>query len=417
MKPSSSKRYKNDVFEKAYLFTKADELKSQGLFPFFKPLQSMTGNRVVMEGKEVVMAGSNNYLGLTSDQRIIDAAKKAAAQYGTGCTSAYMHTGTLAIHKELEEKLATFMQKEACVLFSTGYLTNSETISTITAPDDVIFSDKENHASIVTGLQSSSAQIKRFLHNDMQKLEAILELEDNDAGKLIISDGVFSMTGKLANIPELLRLAKRYGARLYLDDAHAVGVIGEGGRGSASFFSLLDEVDLVSGTFSKSFASLGGFVVGPQQVIEYIRQNAPVQSSSASMPPSNTAAVLKSLEILQQEPWRLDRLKEITHYMTTELKNMGFYVFDTDTPIVSVLIGEMTDCFRFCNDLYDLGVFANAVAPPAVPLNQSLIRSSYMATHTNEDLDLILEAFRKAGLKNGIIEQNGHSSIDHPDMH
>lgn len=401
----------NDIFAKAYDFTKADEVKAQGLYPYFKPLQATDGTVVKIEGRDVIMAGSNNYLGLTNDPRVVKAAQDVINLYGTGCTGSRYLNGTLDLHLELEEKLADFMQKEACVLFSTGYQTNEGSIQTIAGRKDIIFSDKDNHACIVTGTLVSNAKTIRYQHNDMEQLEKLLERSDPNAGKIIVSDGVFSMSGTLAKVPELVALKERYGARLYLDDAHAIGVIGQGGRGSASTFELLNEVDLVSGTFSKSFASLGGFLVGDKEVIEYIRHHSPAHIFSASMPPANVATVLKALEILQEETWRLDRLKEISNYMRNELRKMGFNVWTSQTPIIPIVIGEMMECFKFWKDLFEEGVYVNCVVPPAVPQGQSLMRTSYMATHTDEHLDRMLEAFRKVGIKRGIIDKNGHSLI------
>ncbi len=402
----------NDIFNKAYEFTKAEEVRASGLYPYFKPLTATDGTVVKIEGREVIMAGSNNYLGLTNDPRVLEAARAAILKYGSGCTGSRYLNGTLDIHLELEEKLAVFMRKEACVLFSTGYQTNEGSIQTIAGRNDVIFSDKDNHACIVVGTLCSAAKTVRFTHNDMDHLRKLLEREDPKVGKIIVSDGVFSMSGALANIPELVSLAKEFGARLYLDDAHAIGVIGEAGRGSASAFGLLDDVDLISGTFSKSFASLGGFLVGDYKVIEYIRHVSPAHIFSASMPPANVATVLKALEILQEETWRLDRLKEISDYMRSGLSQLGFNMWTSQTPIIPVVIGEMFKCFQFWKDLFESGVYVNAVVPPAVPRGQSLVRTSYSATHTNDQLDFILDAFKKVGIKHGIIDSNGHSLIE-----
>ena len=402
---------RSDIFDKAFGYTKADEVKALGLYPYFKPLQATDGTIVEIEGREVIMAGSNNYLGLTNDKRTIEAAKAAIVKYGTGCTGSRYLNGTLDIHIELEERLATFMKKESCVLFSTGYQTNEGSIQTIADRNDIIFSDKDNHACIVVGTQCSVAKTMRYNHNDMDHLRRLLEKADADVGKIIISDGVFSMSGTLAKIPELLALAKEFGARLYLDDAHAVGVIGEGGRGSASTFGLQEDIDLISGTFSKSFASLGGFIVGQREVIEYIRHHSPAHIFSASMPPANVATVLKAMDIMSEEPWRLSRLNEISTYMRTELCKLGFNVWTSQTPIIPIVIGEMMLCFQFWKDLFEEGVYTNAVIPPAVPQGQSLLRTSYMASHTDEHLDRILEAFRKVGLKHGIIDQNGNSLV------
>lgn len=412
MADSKSDVKTNDIFAKAYDFTKAEEVKAKGLYPYFKPLQATDGTTVQIDGREVIMAGSNNYLGLTNDPRVIEAATEVLKVYGTGCTGSRYLNGTLDLHIELEEKLAEFMRKDACVLFSTGYQTNEGAIQTIAGRKDVIFSDKDNHACIVTGTLVSNAKTMRFQHNDMEQLEMLMNRADENAGKIIVSDGVFSMSGTIANVPDLVRLKNEFDARLYLDDAHAIGVIGEGGRGSASTFDLMDEVDLISGTFSKSFASLGGFLVGDQEVIEYIRHNSPAHIFSASMPPANVATVLKALEILQDETWRLDRLEEISNYMRESLRDMGFNVWSSQTPIIPVVIGEMMDCFQFWKGLFEAGVYVNAVVPPGVPRGQSLVRTSYMATHTDEHLDRILEAFRKVGIEQGIIDQNGHSLLE-----
>ncbi len=400
------------VFKKAYDFTIADEIKAKGLYPYFKPLQATDGTIVNIEGREVIMAGSNNYLGLTNDPRTIEAAQRVIEVYGTGCTGSRYLNGTLDLHLELEQKLAEFMRKEACVLFSTGYQTNEGSIQIIADRNDIIYSDKDNHACIVVGTQVSNAKTIRYRHNDMDHLKSLLERSDPDAGKIIVTDGVFSMSGTLAKVPELAALAKEFGAGLYLDDAHAIGVVGEGGRGSASVFGLMDEVDLISGTFSKSFASLGGFIVGDRTVIEYIRHKSPAHIFSASMPPANVATVLKSLEILQEEPWRLERLEQISSYMRNELKNLGFNVWTSQTPIIPVVIGDMYSCFQFWKDLFEAGVYVNAVVPPAVPQGQALVRTSYMATHTDQHLDRILDAFRKVGIKHGIIDENGKSLIN-----
>ena len=399
-----------DIFQKAHNFTRADEVKAMGLYPYFKPLEATDGTIVEIEGQEVIMAGSNNYLGLTNDPRTIKAAQDALTKYGTGCTGSRYLNGTLDIHLELEDKLAEFMGKEGCVLFSTGYQTNEGAIQTIAGRNDIIFSDRDNHACIVVGTQVSNAKTVRYKHNDMDQLRKFLEQADPNAGKIIVTDGVFSMSGTLAKVPELVALAKEFNARLYLDDAHAVGVVGKGGRGSASVFGLTDQVDLISGTFSKSFASLGGFLVGDRTVIEYIRHHSPAHIFSASMPPANVATVLTALDILKEETWRLDRLEEISIYMRTELEKLGFNVWSSQSPIIPVVIGDMMDCFKFWKDLFKEGVYANAVIPPAVPQGQSLLRTSYMASHTDSHLDRILEAFRKVGIKNGIIDNNGHSA-------
>lgn len=352
------------------------------------------------------MAGSNNYLGLTSDPRVKEAAIEAIRKYGTGCTGSRFLNGTLDLHLELEARLARFMGREACILFSTGYMTNMGVIQALTSKNDIIFSDKDNHASIVAGTQVSLATTVRYRHNDLNHLRRLLEraqLEHPEAGKLIVTDGVFSMSGVIARVPELVELAEEFGAALMLDDAHAVGVIGPGGRGSAAYFGLEHKAHLTVGTFSKSFASLGGFCVGDRDVIEYIRHTSSAHIFSASMPPANVATVLKCLDILESEPERLERLWKISDYMREGFRSAGFNVWNSQTPIIPVVIGDMMTCFRFWRDLLEEGVFVNAVVPPAVPQGQALMRTSFMATHTDEELDYILEAFYRVGKRHGVI--------------
>ncbi len=387
------------------------QVKTANLYPYFRPLERNEGSRAIINGQEVIMAGSNNYLGLTSDPRVKAAAIDAIERYGTGCTGSRFLNGTLDIHIELEEKLAAFMGAEAGVLFSTGYMTNQGVIQALAGKNDIIFSDKDNHACIVAGTQVSNAEAWRFRHDDMTHLRRLLEraaTERPDAGKLIVTDGVFSMSGVIANVPELVKLAEEFDAALMLDDAHAVGVIGTGGKGSAAHFGLSDRVHLTTGTFSKSFASLGGFVTGPRDIIEFIRHTSSTHVFSASMPPANVATVLKCLEILETEPERLERLWRISDYMRAGFEDAGFDVWNSQAPIIPVVIGDMMTCFEFWRDLLEAGVFVNAVVPPAVPQGQSIMRTSYMATHTDDELDFILDAFRRVGKKHGIIDRNGH---------
>lgn len=403
------------LFEKCHRFFDPSsdyaKVKEADLYPYFRPIEESEGSQAVMDGEKVIMAGSNNYLGLTSDPRVKEAAKAAIDQYGTGCTGSRFLNGTLDMHLELENRLASFMGKEKAVLFSTGYMTNEGVLQSVAGRGDIIFSDKDNHACIVSGTKTSLAETRRYRHDDMEHLRGMLERaeeENPSAGKLIATDGVFSMSGKIAQVPQLLELADEFDAALMLDDAHAIGVIGPGGRGSASTFGLKDDVHLITGTFSKSFASLGGFCVGDRDVIEYIRHEASTHIFSASMPPSTVATVLKSLEILENEPERLDRLEEVSDYMRDGFRSLGFDVWESETPIIPVVIGDMEKCFRFWRDLLAEGVFVNAVVPPAVPRGQALMRTSYMATHTDEELNKILDAFHKVGKKHGVIGTNGH---------
>ncbi len=404
------------LFDKCHRFLEPSglyrQIKDADLYPFFRPIERNDGARALIDGREVIMAGSNNYLGLMSDPRVKEAASLAIKKYGTGCTGSRFLNGTLDLHIELEARLASFMGQESCVLFATGYMTNQGVLQSLAGKGDIIFSDKDNHACIVAGTRVSLADTWRFRHNDMDHLRRLLERardERPDAGMFIVTDGVFSMSGALAKVPELVELSEEFGAALMLDDAHAVGVIGKGGRGSASHFGLENRVHLTTGTFSKSFASLGGFVVGNEDVIEYIRHTSSAHIFSASMPAANVATVLACLDILDQEPERLDRLWEISDYMRTGFQNLGFNVWTSQTPIIPVVVGKLDTCLRFWKDLLADGVFVNAVFPPAVPKGQSLMRTSYMATHTNEDMDAILESFHRVGYRNGVIATNGIS--------
>ena len=389
------------------------ELFDSGLYPYFRPIERNEGTRAIVDGHEVIMAGSNNYLGLTTDPRVKEAASNAIKQYGTGCTGSRFLNGTLDLHLELEEKLAAFMRKPSCILFSTGYMTNMGVVQSLATRGDIIFSDKDNHSSIIAGTQVSTAESWRYRHSDMNHLRQLLQKATKDfpsAGKLIVSDGVFSMSGKIAQIPELVKLTAEFDAALMLDDAHAVAVMGDGGRGSASHFGLEDEVAITTGTFSKSFSSIGGFAVGDKEIIEYIRLHASVHIFSASMPPSCVATVLKCLEILQEEPWRLKRLWDISNYMREGFRSAGFNVWTSQAPIIPVVIGfDMDMAFRFWNELLKEGVFCNPVVPwrGAIAGGRSIMRTSYMATHTDEDLDHILEAFYRVGKRFNILSNNG----------
>jgi 8-amino-7-oxononanoate synthase len=404
------------IFEKCHRFFDASgdyaKVKKADLYPYFRPIEKNEGSTAIMNGNEIVMAGSNNYLGLTADPRVKEAAQHAVEKYGTGCTGSRFLNGTLDLHLQLEERLAEFMGKEKAVVFSTGYMTNEGVLEAVAGRNDIIFSDKDNHACINSGTRVSLAETRRYRHNDMEHLDEMLARAADDqpnAGKIIATDGVFSMSGKIAQVPDLLEVADRYNAALMLDDAHAIGVIGPGGTGSAATYGLKDQVDIITGTFSKSFSSLGGFAVGDRDVIEYIRHEASTHVFSASMPPANVATVLKCLDILEQEPERLERLWEISSYMRDGFRDLGFDVWDSETPIIPVVVGDMETCFRFWRSLIEEGVFVNAVVPPAVPQGQALMRTSYMATHTDEELDHILEAFHKVGTKLGVIGQNGHT--------
>ena len=361
------------------------------------------GNEVIIDGQKMLMIGSNNYLGLVSDPRVKEAAFQATLKYGAGCTGSRFLNGTLDIHEELEYKLARFLNKEKVQVFSTGFQTNLGTISCLVGKNDLIFADRSDHASIVDGCRLSFGKTIKFKHNDMEDLARLLEANNHDCGKLIIVDGVFSMEGDIANIPEIVRLARKNGARILVDDAHSVGVLGKNGRGTTEHFGLEDETDMVLGTFSKSFASIGGFIASTTEVIDYIRHFSRPLIFSASIPPASVAVCLTALEIIQKEPERRERLWEIMHRVHKEFNGMGFNIGSTQTPIVPISIGEEMETFQFWKALSEEGLFTNPIIPPAVPPGQGLIRTSYTATHTDEQIDRVLETFHKVGKNFGVI--------------
>lgn len=394
-----------DLFDKCYKFTRADEAKAQGYYPYFKAIQSGAGSSVMIDGKKFIMIGSNNYLGLTQDERVKQAAIEALETFGSGCTGSRYLNGTLSLHEELEEKLANFVRKDAALVFSTGFQTNQGTISTIVGKDDIIFSDRANHASIIDGCRLAFGKIVRYKHNNIQDLERQLKTNGkNSGGKLIVSDGVFSMEGDIVKLPEILELANKYQARVMIDDAHSCGVLGKTGRGTGEHFGLEDGIDLVMGTFSKSFASIGGFIAGEKKAINYIKHHARSFIFSASMPPSAVATVSKAVDILISEPERLDHLWKNTKKMKKGFDEMGFNTGVSETPIIPIIIGDDLKTFFFWKLLFENGIFSNPVISPAVEQGNQLLRTSYMATHTDEELDQVLEAFYKLGKQFGLIQ-------------
>ncbi|MFQ5707710.1 MAG: aminotransferase class I/II-fold pyridoxal phosphate-dependent enzyme [bacterium] len=392
-----------DLFDKCYNFTKARELQDEGWYPYFKAIQSGADMEVVIDGRKLIMVGSNNYLGLTQDPRIKAAAIKAVNEFGSGCTGSRFLNGTLSLHVELEEKLAAFMEKEAALIFSTGFQTNLGTISTVAGKDDIIYTDRNNHASILDGCRQSFGRVVKFKHNNMRDLERLLAASNPDSGKLIVVDGVFSMEGNLTNLPGIVEIAKKYRARIMVDDAHSIGVFGEHGRGTAEHFGLEDDVDIIMGTFSKSFASLGGFIAANAKVVDYVKHHSRALIFSASMPPAAVASVLAALEIIKNEPERKDRLWRNVRKMKSAFDQLGFKTCGSESPVIPIVIGEMMDTFVFWKRLFENGVFANPAIPPAVPPGKSLIRTSYMATHTDEELDKVLDVFYKLGKEFGLI--------------
>ncbi len=368
------------------------EVREIGIYPYFHCLESRQAPEVIMEGKRRIMLGSNNYLGLTSNQDVIDAGVKALQKYGTGCSGSRFLNGTLDLHLKLEKELSQFLHKEAAMTYSTGFQTNLGILSSICSKGDYIICDRENHASIYDGAKLSYAEMKRYFHNDMDALERILKKLGTDAPKLIVTDGVFSMSGDIAKLPDIVDLAKKYNARIMVDDSHGIGTIGEGGRGTASYYGLEDEVDIIMGTFSKSFASLGGFAVANENVIDFMRHMSRPFMFSASMTPANAASALAALEYLIAHPEIKDQLTEIAAYLGSALEKRGVKYKKTLTPVVPIYTTDGNTTLKIVRELYDEGVFVNAVLPPATPENECLIRTSLMA---NISKDLIDEAADK----------------------
>ena len=395
-----------DLFRKCYDFTRADEVKALGLYPYFRPIEENEGPVVQIEGKKVIMAGSNNYLGLTAHPKVKEAAIKAIEKYGTGCSGSRYLTGTLDLHIELEERLAKFFNKEAVLLFSTGYQTAQGIIPTLVQRGDYVISDKDNHACIIAGnlmAKGATAEFVRYKHNDMDDLERVIQKLPADAGKLVVSDGVFSTGGEIVELDKLNKIAKKYSARVLIDDAHSVGVIGKGGRGTASEFNLENEIDLTMGTFSKTFASLGGFVAGEAKVINYLKHHSPALIFSASPTPASVASALAALSILEAEPERVTMLINNANKVRQGLKKAGFTVLEGRTGIVPVIVGNDDIAFKMWRMLYDAGVFVNVFISPGVPPGRQMMRTSYMATHKEEHLNAIIDIFTETGKKLGLI--------------
>lgn len=393
-----------DLFQKCRSFQDAKVLMNEGLYPFFKAIESSTGSSVVTHGAKRVMIGSNNYLGLTHHPNVKEAAKKAIDDFGTGCTGSRFLNGNLVSHELLEQKLAEFLGKEACLVFSTGFFANQGSLSCLVGRNDAIFSDRENHASIVEGTRLALGETIRYPHNNISSLDQLLtEKRGQFDGAMIVADGVFSMSGEIVDLPGLVKVASKHNCKLYIDDAHSLGVLGDRGRGTGSHFGLSDEVDIVMGTFSKSFASIGGFVAGDTDTIHYIRHKARPFMFSAAMPPAAVASVLACLEVVQKEPEIFESLWKNARKMKRGFSELGFNTLNSQTPIIPVVIGDDLKAFMFTKALYENGVFATPVVKPAVPDGMALIRTSYMATHTDEDLDYVLDVFAKLGKQFGLI--------------
>lgn len=395
-----------DLFKKCADFTRADEIKALGVYPYFRAIEENEGPVVQIEGKKMVMAGSNNYLGLTAHPKVKEAAIHAIEKYGTGCSGSRYLTGTLDLHIELEDRMAKFFGKEAVMLYSTGYQTAQGIIPTLVQRGEFVVSDKDNHACIVAGnlmARGSTAELLRYKHNDMNDLERILNKIPKETPKLIVSDGVFSTGGEIVDLPQLVQLAKTNNARVLIDDAHSVGVIGKGGRGTASEFDLVDDVDLTMGTFSKTFASLGGFVAGDAKVIDYLKHHSAALIFSASPTPASVAAAMAALEILEAEPERVEKLISNSNRVRKGLTEAGFTIIEGRTGIVPVIVGNDELAFKMWRRLFDEGVFVNVFISPGVPQGRQMMRTSYMATHEIEHLDFIIDTFIKVGKELGLI--------------
>ena len=390
------------LFEKCRHFTKAREARAAGLYPYFKPISESEDTVVTIEGKKRIMLGSNNYLGLTHHPKVLETAQRALLRYGSGCTGSRFLNGTLDLHQQLEADLATFLGKEACLVFSTGYNANLGLVSGLVGRNDLVLLDKLDHASIVDGAKLSYGETERFNHGDLAGLERKLQ-KAQGRGVMIIVDGVYSMEGDIADVPGVSRLARQYGAAFALDDAHALGVLGPNGDGTAAHFGMTDEVDIIAGTFSKSLASIGGFVAASENVVDFLKHHARPLIFTASLPPANTAGVLAALQVLQEEPDRRTRLWENTRRLLDGIRALGYDTGPTETPIVPVIIGPLDLTLVFWRMLYEAGVFTNPVVPPAVPAAQCRLRTSLMATHTADQIDFCLEAFGRIGRELGVI--------------
>jgi 8-amino-7-oxononanoate synthase len=384
-----------DIFDKCYNFTAAKEAIKAGIYPYFHMLESGQDTEVIINGKRTIMIGSNNYLGMTSEPRVIEAAKKAVDKYGSGCTGSRFLNGTLDLHIKLEKRLAEFVHKESALTFSTGFQTNLGVISAIAGRNDYLICDSENHASIVDASRLSFAKVLKYEHNNMEDLEKKLRNIPESNGKMIVTDGVFSMGGDICKLPEIVKLAEKYKCRVMVDDAHSFGMLGKSGRGTGEHFDLENKVDIIMGTFSKSLASLGGFIAGDEDIIHYVKHVSRPFIFSASIPPANAAAAMESLNVLEQEPERVKRLWDNANYMMDGLKRLNIPVGDTETPIIPVMTWENERTFIITRMLLDEGVYVNPVISPAVRPGHCILRTSYTATHTKEQLDYALSAFEK----------------------
>ncbi len=392
-----------DVFTKMYAFTRSDTARALGYYPYYPKIEKSDATEVTINGKQKIMLGSNNYLGLTNHPKVIEAGINALKKYGSGLTGSRLLNGNIMLHDELEEKLADFVDMESALVFSTGMGVNVGTIISVCGPNDMVYSDQYNHASIVDGIRFSRAQKTIYKHNDMKDLEEKLKNANPKTPRFIVTDGIFSMEGDIAKLDEIVALSKKYPSRLMVDDAHSLGVLGPKGDGTAAHFGVIKDVDLIMGTFSKSLGCVGGFIAGEKVIIEYIKHHSRQIIFTASLPPSNVASVMAALEIIQSEPERREQLWENTEFMRKGFKSMGYNTGESTTPVIPVLIGRDRKTFQVWKSLMEAGVYTNPVVSPATPPGRGLLRTSYMATHTREQLEFCLEMFEKVGKKARVI--------------
>jgi 8-amino-7-oxononanoate synthase len=398
-----------DLYQKCREYKDSADARAQGFYPYFRCIEQNHGNHVICGGQRKIMIGSNNYLGLAQDERVIEAACEAARKYGSGCTGSRLLNGTLKLHTELEEALAEFLQRESVLLFSTGFFANQGALIALTEEGDVILCDRENHASIIDGCQFAPAKLIPYRHNSAVSLRNRLKRQPEEVGKLVVMDGVFSMSGDIADLRPQLEVAKEFEARVYVDEAHSLGVLGPQGRGSVHQFGVNKEVDIVMGTFSKSLGSMGGFIAGSGEMIEYLKHRARCFIFTASLAPAVAGGVLKALEIMQEESERIEQLWRNTRKMHEGFRQIGFKIGNTQTPIVPILIGSEAKAFLFTQRLYEEGVFATPAIYPAVRYGEAIVRTSYMTTHTEQDLDEVLEVFAKLARELGTFDDPAYA--------
>lgn len=398
-----------DLFQKCREYRDSSDARAQGFYPYFRRIDETHGNYVVCEGERKIMIGSNNYLGLAQDERVVEAACEATRKYGAGCTGSRLLNGTIKLHVELEEALADFLQRDSVLLFSTGFFANQGALASLTEEGDAILCDRENHASIIDGCQFAPAKLIPYRHNSAVSLRNRLKRLPEDSGKLVVTDGVFSMSGDIADLPPQLEAAREFGARIYVDEAHSLGVLGPRGRGVVHHFGLNDDVDVMMGTFSKSLGSMGGFIAGDAQMIEFLKHRARCLIFTASLAPAVAGGVLKALELMQSEPERIESLWRNTRKMHEGFRSIGFQIGTTKTPIVPILIGSEAKAFQFTQRLYEEGIFATPAIYPAVRYGEAIVRTSYMATHTDDDLDHVLEIFARIARELGTFDDPAYT--------